>query len=488
MMLNLSRTTRLTLLSVLIGLFATQALAADVSFEFTATVTDVNANLTSMAGLVGQTGTGRVTYDSAPATSAYYTNSQIYGYEAPPASFEFTLDGNTYVAGAEAHTTVSAIDADVQVEVGNDRMTWPQVPLSDRIRYWGLWTGQTIDSYPFKMEIILNDQTSSLFNDTTLPTACPDLADFDGYPTTQFVIMIEYADQSSTSGITCRVDTITCLSEPEPHSLTLSLPTSVDEGDGVLSDQGQIAVSPVPDADLTVTLVSSDVTEIAVPSSITVLAGNATAVFDLTVIDDTEDDGLRYATVTAASDVYGSASQTVAVTDDDDPPADDGGDDGGGDSGGDDGDASDVLDVSGSWNVTEVADESDCGQGINTKHYTVTIAQTGTTFTVQTPYGTLRGSLNGSVGTWSGRGSEDGGTLQTSGSVTFSEDGNGYGVSYSAIETWTWDDGAFYCSGTSELSGSRGNAADGNGNGNGDSGGGGGGGGCLISTVLRSLF
>ncbi|MEJ2641822.1 MAG: hypothetical protein P8010_19830, partial [Desulfosarcinaceae bacterium] len=168
----------------------------------------------------------------------------------------------------------------------------------------------------------------------------------------------------------------------------------------------------------------------------------------------------------------------------------DGGDDGGGDSGGDDGDASDVLDVSGSWNVTEVADESDCGQGINTKHYTVTIAQTGTTFTVQTPYGTLRGNLSGSAGTWSGRGSEDGGTLQTSGRVTFSDDGNGYGNGYSAQETWTWDDGSFYCSGTSDLSGSRSASGDGGADGgaDGNSGGGGGGGGCLLSTLLRSAL
>jgi hypothetical protein len=445
------------------------AWAAEISFEFTATVTEVHRNLTSMAGLVGQTGLGYVTYDLQPATTAYYSQSQLYGYESPPASFEFTIGGHTYTAGAEAHTPVSAIDSDVQVDVGNNRLTWPNTPESDRIRYWGLWTGETIDSHDFSMELILNDQTSSLLDETSLPTQCPDLADFDPYPTTQFVFMIELSDTTSTSGITFRVDSITPISNPEARILTLTIPTSAIEDDGVLTGQGQVDISPASDVDLTVNLHSDDPSEVAVPTTITIAASQTSVTFDLTVIDDTLDDGAQSVSVTASSDLYGTSTQTISIEDDDPTPTDDGGNEDDGDSG----DDPVAFDLTGTWRVTEVADESDCGEGVNTKRYTVTLAQNGNSLRVQTPYGTFNGRLDGQVATWSGTGSEDGGTLVTSVTATL----NAEGTRFTGSETWRWSgDNGFQCSGTSELSASLGTGD----NGSGSSGGGGG---CFLSIL-----
>ncbi len=445
------------------------AWAAEISFEFTATVTEVHRNLTSMAGLAGQTGLGYVTYDLQPATTAYYSQSQLYGYESPPASFEFTIGGHTYTAGAEAHTPVSAIDSDVQVDVGNNRLTWPNTPESDRIRYWGLWTGETIDSHDFSMELILNDQTSSLLDDTSLPTQCPDLADFDPYPTTQFVFMIELSDTTSTSGITFRVDSITPISNPEARILTLTIPASAIEDDGVLTGQGQVDISPASDVDLTVNLHSDDPSEVAVPTTITIAASQTSVTFDLTVIDDTLDDGAQSVSVTASSDLYGTSTQTISIEDDDPTPTDDGENEDDGDSG----DDPVAFDLTGTWRVTEVADESDCGEGVNTKRYTVTLAQNDNSLRVQTPYGTFNGRLDGQEATWSGTGSEDGGTLVTSVTATL----NAEGTRFTGSETWRWSgDNGFQCSGTSELSASLGTGD----NGSGSSGGGGG---CFLSIL-----
>jgi hypothetical protein len=451
------------------------AWADEISFEFTATVTEVHRNLTSMAGIVGQTGMGRVTYDLQPAMTAYYSQSQLYGYESPPASFEFTIGGHTYTAGTEAHTPVSAIDSDVQVDVGNNRLTWPNTPESDRIRYWGLWTGETIDSHEFSMELILNDQTSTLLDDTSLPTQCPDLADFDPYPTTQFVFMIAMSDTTSTSGITFRVDSITPISNPEARTLTLTIPTSAVEGDGVLTGLGQVGISPAPDVDLAVNLHSGDPSEVAVPATITIAANQTSATFDLTVVDDTLDDGAQSVSVTASSDIYGSSTQTISIEDDDPTPPDGDDDDGEDeDDGGDEDDGDPVaFDLTGTWRVTEVADESDCGEGVNTKQYTVTLTQNGNSLSVQTPYGNFNGRLDGQVATWSGTGSEDGGTLVTRVAATL----NAEGTSFTGSETWRWSgDGGFQCSGTSELSANLGADDDGSGSS-------GGGGGCFLSIL-----
>lgn len=451
--------------------------ADTVSFEFTATLTQVHQDLTSMTGLVGQSGTGRVTYDLEPGVTSYATDTKMYGYDSPPAHFEFTISGHTYIAGVEPSTLVTALDSAVMVEVGNDRPTWPGVPVSDRIRYWGFKTGQTIDGHAMKMELILNDQTSSLLDVPYLPDQCPNLADFDGYPNTQFVIMIDLSDTTSTSGMQFSVDAITPISNPEPHRLSISLPERATEGDDLLVAQGRVDVSPAPTEDLRVTLISGDVSELTVPPYVMVPANTTTASFDLGVIEDSDVDGTQTVEVTASNDIYGTSIQSIAIVDNDESGGDD---NGGGDNNGDTDPPPPVdLDLSGVWNVTEIADETNCGEGINTKQYTVTLTQNGTAVEAQTPYGTFDGRINGLVVTWSGMGSEDGGTLDThiNATMTF----NAEGTSFTGTETWRWSDGSFECSGTSELSGNL------NGSGNvgpaGGGDGGGGGGGCFISIL-----
>ncbi len=64
-----------------------------------------------------------------------------------------------------------------------------------------------------------------------------------------------------------------------------------------------------------VTLTSSDKSEVRVPASVTIPAGQLTAAFSLTVEDDAILDGTRFATVTAAASGYGQTQTTIAVAD-----------------------------------------------------------------------------------------------------------------------------------------------------------------------------
>jgi hypothetical protein len=97
--------------------------------------------------------------------------------------------------------------------------------------------------------------------------------------------------------------------------LGLTLPANATEGDGVLTNQGLITLSAPTSTNLAVSLTSSDTSEITVPSSVTVLAGQTNATFNITVIDDGQLDGTQTATVTATAPSYAPANATLLVYD-----------------------------------------------------------------------------------------------------------------------------------------------------------------------------
>ncbi len=82
--------------------------------------------------------------------------------------------------------------------------------------------------------------------------------------------------------------------------LSLSIPARAREGDRhVLTNAGRVAIDLPPVKDLIVDLNSSDLSELQVPAGVTIRAGETSASFDVTVVDDYEIDGPQVAIVTA---------------------------------------------------------------------------------------------------------------------------------------------------------------------------------------------
>lgn len=113
---------------------------------------------------------------------------------------------------------------------------------------------------------------------------------------------------------------------PQPYALVMNgaldflklfvrVPAEVAEGDGVLSGAGQVVLTTVQSNDVVVALSSSDATEVSVPPSITIPAGQTNAVFDVTIWDDVDLDGTQLATITASNGVFGLFEAVVAVSD-----------------------------------------------------------------------------------------------------------------------------------------------------------------------------
>lgn len=101
----------------------------------------------------------------------------------------------------------------------------------------------------------------------------------------------------------------------ESRSLSVSIPGRVAEGEGTLLSAGSISASGSVLVDTRVALQSSDPTEISVPEVVTIPAGHSSAVFDITVVDDAEQDGEQSATITAACPEFVPGFGTVAVMD-----------------------------------------------------------------------------------------------------------------------------------------------------------------------------
>ena len=96
---------------------------------------------------------------------------------------------------------------------------------------------------------------------------------------------------------------------------TISIPFSATEGDGFLLNQGNVTISMVDSADLTISLVSSDITEVTVPASVVIPKGSTSANFDMTIIDDTDVDGTQTVTITASASGSGSINDSIFVYD-----------------------------------------------------------------------------------------------------------------------------------------------------------------------------
>lgn len=97
--------------------------------------------------------------------------------------------------------------------------------------------------------------------------------------------------------------------------LDLIIPNEADEDDGVLMDGGRVEIPQPISNDINIDLISSDTSEIDVPTSATILAGNLYADFPITVVDDNDYDGSKDVIITASSSDFTPNEKTITVHD-----------------------------------------------------------------------------------------------------------------------------------------------------------------------------
>ena len=95
----------------------------------------------------------------------------------------------------------------------------------------------------------------------------------------------------------------------------VSAPSPVNEGQALRAGVGIVWVAEPVSSPLTVNLVSSDTTELLVPGSVSIPTGATSAVFNITVVNDSILDGTKPAVITASAALYTPGKKVVLVQD-----------------------------------------------------------------------------------------------------------------------------------------------------------------------------
>jgi hypothetical protein len=111
------------------------------------------------------------------------------------------------------------------------------------------------------------------------------------------------------AGATMEID------DNERATLSIEVPPLVTESDGWLPLRGQVSLSAPPDRDITVYLSSEDMTEVIVPATVVIMAGQTPAPFSIQVLDDWEVDGTQEVVITASVPGWGSEARRIDVED-----------------------------------------------------------------------------------------------------------------------------------------------------------------------------
>lgn len=103
------------------------------------------------------------------------------------------------------------------------------------------------------------------------------------------------------------------ITDDEVATIALSGPAATAEGSTPITCT--VTVNTVQAADRVLNLSSSNVGELTVPTTVTIPAGQFSATFNATVVDDTDFDGVQQAVVTASAGGYASGLLNMAVGD-----------------------------------------------------------------------------------------------------------------------------------------------------------------------------
>lgn len=159
-----------------------------------------------------------------------------------------------------------------------------------------LFSGTTEDTSSFQIEMFFNGMIRITYLEISADYGIAGLSEGNGMPEGFFES--DLSDYGSCGIV-----------------LSLNIPETVSEGDGLLSGQGTVSTDAAPTADLRVTLISDDPSELAVPEGVTIKAGRTSAVFDLRVSDDSLLDGTQTVIITASASGYFDGKGSVKITD-----------------------------------------------------------------------------------------------------------------------------------------------------------------------------
>ena len=181
-----------------------------------------------------------------------------------------------------------------------------------------------LDAAP-KVNVRVN-LTSSDPTELQVPASVYFLAGQTSLVFTASVVDDTQIDGPQTATVTAHVENwadgtaVVTVRDNESLNLLVTLPAAAYESAGVLTNAGRVSLAGTLATNLIVTLTSSDLTELTVPASVTIPAGQFSAAFNLTLVDDPLVDGAQNVIVTAAATGFTNGAASISVLDDETPP------------------------------------------------------------------------------------------------------------------------------------------------------------------------
>ena len=207
-----------------------------------------------------------------------------------------------YEESAAAHFSlprVAALMDDLFPITG--QVTWRQTADRVAVTWQGVSQYDGFDSNSFQIE---------LFFDGRIRITCLAISATDG--------LIGLSQGLGTPANFVSSD-FSAYSTPVQMPMQLTLPAVATEGDGVLAGQGMVSLANPPASDLVVSLASSNTSEVTVPATVTIHAGQSGATFDLTIVDDSVLDGAQNVIVTAIAPGFAGVAGVMSVQDNETP-------------------------------------------------------------------------------------------------------------------------------------------------------------------------
>ncbi len=150
------------------------------------------------------------------------------------------------------------------------------------------------------------------------------LYDISAYADRQPAVYLRWGHRVGQSGAFAysgwNLDDIALLGVPSAP-LFMQLPGTVTENAGVVVNGGNVQLTTALPTNLVISLVSSAPARLTVPGAVTILAGQLSAQFNLTAVDNSVHDGDQIVTVTANAGGFTNFLATTTVVDDDTPPS-----------------------------------------------------------------------------------------------------------------------------------------------------------------------
>jgi len=245
------------------------------------------------------------------------TNTYIYDLASGTLRQTLNVGGHISLANGVlyiASTQGATVSTYAQATVSSITLTTPATVVEGTAQATGTVTVSSAVAANTTTKLVVSDPSQLLAPTTVVIPAGQTSADFHFSVPDDNVLNGERLDAitATADGYVKGGSTVVDILDNESATLQVNTPVTVVEGN---TFQGTVSVYPAPESNIIVHLTSSDATELQVPGSVLIPAGQTIATFTGTAVNDDKINGLHSTVITAHVSNWTDGQATVNMVD-----------------------------------------------------------------------------------------------------------------------------------------------------------------------------